>query len=286
MGMLGHAMAVMVVPQRGNPMTLEYWLPNEEWLMLSRKADLFQGNVDGPEAVRRIPQGFRHPDDEVTDLRAWIAVDDYGRYRRFEEQLQALAGKKLKCVVLMSWEETPYDPSRYRFSWVRYGMNPDEVTEGVDVGNSREDGKKLMLSLREPGKGKPLTVSAPVQELFLTQEERDALNEQTAREWMERYGDAVDTGVKVEFENRIFVLAGIGLYTVETNVDLEAMIRERGGIIRKEVSGKTDYLIAFPKWALESKIKAVLAQRAKGKTIRVILADDLTRQLTCPEEEG
>lgn len=284
MGMLAHAIAVMVVPQRGNPMTLEYYLPNEEWLMLSRKAELFQGKVDGPEAARRIPQGFRHPDDEVTDVRAWIAVDDYGKYSRFEEQLQALAGKKLKCVVLMSWEETPYDPSRYRFSWVRYGMNPDEVTEGVDYGNSRADGEKLLLSLKEPGKGKPLTAAQPVQELFLSQEERDALNEQTAREWMERYGHAVDKGVTVEFENKIFVLAGIMLYTVETKVDLEAMIRERGGIIRKEVSGKTDYLIAYPKWAMESRIKAVLAQRAKGKTIRVILADDLAKQLTCPEE--
>ena len=93
---------------------------------------------------------------------------------------------------------------------------------------------------------------------------------------MEKYGPHLDRE-PVEFENKSFVLAGLRLLEEEFGVDFTAEIANRGGVVRTDVSGRTDYLVADPRWGHESKLRAALVQRAKGKNVRIVLGTDLLK---------
>jgi hypothetical protein len=110
-----------------------------------------------------------------------------------------------------------------------------------------------------------------------TQDEKLAL-------WMEKYGPSLDRESPVEFEGKSFVLAGLKLLEEEHGLNMAEEITARGGVIRTDVSGRTDYLVVDPRWGHESKLRAAMVQRAKGKEVKLILGSDLLRALTGAEE--
>lgn len=96
--------------------------------------------------------------------------------------------------------------------------------------------------------------------------------------WMEKYGPLLDRE-PIEFAQKSFVLAGLKLLEEEHGVNFTQEITSRDGVVRTDVSGRTDYLVADPRWGHESKLRAALVQRAKGKPIRIVLGTDLLRAL-------
>jgi len=101
--------------------------------------------------------------------------------------------------------------------------------------------------------------------------------EQTAL-WLEKYGPVLDRE-PIDFPQKSFVLAGLRLLEEETGVNFVQAITDRGGVVRTDVSGRTDYLITDPRWGHESKLRAALVQRAKGKPIHIVLGTDLLTAL-------
>lgn len=51
MSMLGHAIAVMIVKKEGEPLILDFWLDNEEYLELRKKTDM---SPPAPELVKAL----------------------------------------------------------------------------------------------------------------------------------------------------------------------------------------------------------------------------------------
>ena len=100
--------------------------------------------------------------------------------------------------------------------------------------------------------------------------------------WLETYGDAVDKNAVISFSGMSFVLSGMEALGDEHRIHIEEAIAARGGVVRKNVSGKTDYLVVDPKWAGESKVKAAIEQRAKGSSIKIILGTDLIKAIHAP----
>jgi hypothetical protein len=103
---------------------------------------------------------------------------------------------------------------------------------------------------------------------------------------MEKYGPLLDRE-PIEFAQKSFVLAGLKLLEEEHGVNFTQEITSRDGVVRTDVSGRTDYLVADPRWGHESKLRAALVQRSKGKPIRIVLGTDLLRALgfDAPEAE-
>lgn len=99
--------------------------------------------------------------------------------------------------------------------------------------------------------------------------------QQAADEWMNKYGEYIDSNPRIEFAGKRFVFAGFGH---ETHPVVEAIIA-KGGQYRTKVSGLTNYLVVDPEWARYAHIIAVIEQLQQGKNIHVILRKDLERAL-------
>lgn len=145
-------------------------------------------------------------------------------------------------------------------------MNPDTRFEARAFENSGFEAEAKRLCAPAPAPVRPAPMPS-AEELALQQE----------REWMESYGHCLESAPRIEFAGKTFVLAGILQMEFERGVVIEKEIIARGGIIRRDVTGKTDYLVVYPKWALGGKVKAALAQQAKGKPVRVVLGDDVLK---------
>ena len=85
----------------------------------------------------------------------------------------------------------------------------------------------------------------------------------------------------IEFEGKNFVLAGDytinanpdGIYEYDISLSPSGFIGEKGGVVKKSVSGKTDFLIVDPYDDFNmngAKVRDALAQIEKGKPIKII----------------
>ena len=86
----------------------------------------------------------------------------------------------------------------------------------------------------------------------------------------------------MEKDPRIVINGSKFVFTGILVDDWEAVLEKlsaMGGVERSAVSGKTDYLVVDPRGFGESKVKAALEQRAKGKPVRIVLVDDFLKAL-------
>ena len=99
---------------------------------------------------------------------------------------------------------------------------------------------------------------------------------QRAAEWMKNYGQYLEKNPRIVINGSKFVFAGV----MEDNWnDILQKLMEKGGLERGAVSGKTDYLVVDPRGYGESKVKEALAQRIKGKTVKIVLLEDFLKAL-------
>lgn len=99
---------------------------------------------------------------------------------------------------------------------------------------------------------------------------------QRAEEWQQKYAQYAEKDPRIVINGSKFVFTGILVDDWESVLEkLTAM----GGVERGAVSGKTDYLVVDPRGFGESKVKAAVEQRAKGKPVKIVLVDDFLKAL-------
>lgn len=111
---------------------------------------------------------------------------------------------------------------------------------------------------------------------------QEALNhsiEEMGKQWLSDYGEHLEKEPIIMFSGKSFVLSGMDVLGDEHEISVEEEIVSRGGVVRKDVSGKTDYLVVDPAWAGESKVKKAIEQKKKGKPVKIILGTDLIAEI-------
>lgn len=277
MGMLGHAVEVMIAKREGEPLILDFWLDNEEYLELSKEDNIFAGISSTEDLLRRIPTGFVHPFEEVMDIRSFLKEFDYmDMYADFEKAVKELALNSIDSIVLMSVINQEYGRHRYTFDWVKYQISSKNVTTGsgaCDDSCDVEDYLKGLICVQ--GTRLEQSVSKAVYEAEPDDDEAfDREMRENGERWMRTYGSAVEKHPVISFYGKSFVLSGMEALGDEHEIDIEEAITEKGGVVRKSVSGKTDYLIVDPQWAGESKVKEAIGQQKKGSSVKIILGTD------------
>ena len=112
------------------------------------------------------------------------------------------------------------------------------------------------------------------EEKWRRQQEEEA-RKRTA-EWMEKYGQYLEKNPRIVIHGSKFVFSGV----MEDNwPDILQKLMDKGGVERGAVSGKTDYLVVDPRGFGESKVKEALAQRVKGKPVKIVLLEDFLKAL-------
>ena len=117
------------------------------------------------------------------------------------------------------------------------------------------------------------------EEKWRRQQEEEA--RQRAAEWMEKYGQYLEKDPRIVIHGSKFVFSGV----MEDNwPDILQKLMDKGGVERGAVSGKTDYLVVDPRGFGESKVKEALAQRVKGKPVKIVLLEDFLKALGVKKE--
>ena len=134
------------------------------------------------------------------------------------------------------------------------------------------DGLRLLRNI-DPQRAMELEQAAWEEKWRRQQEEEQ---KQRAAEWMKNYGQYLEKNPRIVINGSKFVFAGV----MEDNWnDILQKLLEKGGLERGAVSGKTDYLVVDPRGYGESKVKEALAQRIKGKTVKIVLLEDFLKAL-------
>lgn len=94
-------------------------------------------------------------------------------------------------------------------------------------------------------------------------------DDRNAKEWLRKYGHLIAKAPQITIPGSTFVLSGCESQKLID--EIEAL----GGKNRQSVSGLTNYLVVEPVFAGNSKAEAVIAQRAKGKQVEVVLVEAL-----------
>ena len=102
------------------------------------------------------------------------------------------------------------------------------------------------------------------------QREKDAFHEQ---EWLKTSGQYLESDIEIKIAGSTFVFSGV------YDEELEKHVLEAGGVVRKKVSGKTNYLVVDPAHAGESKVAHAIEQREKGNLIHVVHVNQLCAAL-------
>lgn len=148
MGMLGHAIEVMIAQKEGEPLILDFWLDNEEYLELSKEGNLFDDVASTAALLQKIPMGFVHPFEGNKDIRAFLKVFDYmNQYAGFERKAKKIALNSIDSVVLMSVINHEYGHDRYTYDWIKYRLSPKNVTTGSGVCNDPSDVKNCLKAV-------------------------------------------------------------------------------------------------------------------------------------------
>lgn len=123
------------------------------------------------------------------------------------------------------------------------------------------------------------------------EEEKQSIYEEEwkehAAQWMSKFGKYVEERPQIDFDGKNFVFSGLDWRMGENKKDHPVVqkVIEKGGQFRSEVSGRTDYFIVDPRHT-GNKVLSVVDQKNKGKTIRVILLDDLLKILNGAEAKA
>lgn len=290
MGMLGHAIQVMIIKRKGEPLILEFWLDNEEYLDLTKNKGLFHGVAGTADLLKRIPCGFEHPFEEDEDIREYLRVFDYdGEYEAFEKKVSRIPFSSIESVVLMRTMNQEYGEHRYQYEWIKYILSDGTVSTGTGAGERACDAEVYLQSLISAAGEKvkeSFFAEIPVKEMKVAEPfdpEAFARKMQgIGEQWMKKHGSCIEQGSQITFVGKTFVLSGMEALGDEYEISVEEEITTRGGVVRKSVSGKTDYLVVDPRWAGESKVKNAREQREKGKPIKIILGTDFIAAIQMP----
>jgi hypothetical protein len=85
----------------------------------------------------------------------------------------------------------------------------------------------------------------------------------------------------ISFIGSLFVFSGFD-HAFEKEYPIVQKVMEHGGQYRSKVSGLTNYLVVDPSLAGDSKMEAAIEQLKKGKSITIVLLDDIERALEEP----
>ena len=122
-------------------------------------------------------------------------------------------------------------------------------------------------------------IQSPEERIAAQKQKVDADSAQNTNAWMKQYGSYVTHNPEIVFEGKLFVFSGLDSKSAEKDHPIVKRVAEKGGQYRTSISGRTDYLVVNPAESGVSQINAVIAQREKGKIIRVILLEDLEKAL-------
>lgn len=280
MGMIYSALDVAVVMKQGSPILLHFELDNEEQVYLTKRKDLFTGVKNKKAFLSAILDGFRSEwdDSEITEF--ITDFDVLGNYRAFSSAVAKCKISDIHAVVLMTEVEKEYSAARYHYEWVKYTLGSDGISDGADDCNTQEGAEKMLKSLAVEDVELPISEAPPIghKELLPSAEPEFPLEARLAisrEQWMEKFGTYLEKSPDIRFEGCSFVLSGMEAIGDELEISIEDEITSRGGVVRKSISGKTNYLVVDPSWSGESKAKAAIEQQAKGKPVKIVLGLEL-----------
>ncbi len=181
-----------------------------------------------------------------------------------------------------SWDERPFYKStaEYLIKMIEAGK-----AEQIDVGDFVLSGKKAgtvtVKELRETGK--------PENKEDLKNHIPDSTDEAEAKQ-IKRITSLIKRVDDIDFDNKVFVFDTLdyvpvrGVYCGPDSPDhpIVKRVLEAGGLMRKSVSGKTNYLVINTeayKPGTGAKCRDTLIQIDKGKSISVITLDNLLELL-------
>ena len=134
------------------------------------------------------------------------------------------------------------------------------------------DGLRLLRNI-DPEKAEELEHAAWEAKWRKQQQEEQ---QKRAEEWMKNYGQYLETSPRITVSGSKFVFSGI----MEDNwPEILQKLTDMGGLERGAVSGKTDYLVVDPRGFGEAKVKEALAQRIKGKPVKIVLLSDFLKAI-------
>ncbi len=188
----------------------------------------------------------------------------FRRYKRAAEEGHAPSQSNLACLYARG-DGVQKDMVKAE-EWVR---------KAAEQGD--EDGLRLLQNI-DPQKAMELRQAAWEAKWRKQQEEEQ---KQRAAEWMKNYGQYLEKDPRIVINGSKFVFTGV----MEENwPDILQKLLDRGGAERSAVSGKTDYLVVDPRGFGESKVKEALAQRVKGKPVKIVLLKDFLHALGVEKE--
>lgn len=100
-----------------------------------------------------------------------------------------------------------------------------------------------------------------------------------AKAWLSKYRKYLEIEPVIDFNGKNFVFSGLALHSKEKEHPIVKKVIEKGGQYRSKVSGLTNYLVVNPSKAGGSKIEDALDYREDGKDIKIILLEDLEKNL-------
>ena len=145
MGMLGHAIEVLIAQQDGETTLLEFWLDNEEYLELSNEPGLFAKIKTKKDLLSKILSAFKHPDGDVEDIAAFIKeFDYYQNYAKFEKAIRKISLDTIAAIIVMTVRNLEYSEDKYKCEWVKYSINPYAISSGAEYCQSSYDPESII----------------------------------------------------------------------------------------------------------------------------------------------
>ena len=100
-----------------------------------------------------------------------------------------------------------------------------------------------------------------------------------AEDWLIKYGQYLARDIILPFDGKKFVFDGV---PIENNgYSILELLNQKNGLVRKTVSGQTDYLVCDPRHAGNSQITRLLEKRATGQAdqAKIVLIGDFFNAL-------
>ena len=118
-----------------------------------------------------------------------------------------------------------------------------------------------------------------------TGEEKNArienMREENEKKLLDQFGQFYEINPHIEFKDKKFVFSGIWYpdRDEEAEPDYKALIEKKGGLIRSNISGVTDYLVVDFAGNSEWGINSAIEKQKEGKPVKIIKIDDLKKAL-------
>ena len=109
-------------------------------------------------------------------------------------------------------------------------------------------------------------------------EDTERYRAEKEKKWLSEYADDLTLNPQINVKDNLFVFSGVEVFMKEWPA-IKRKLTRMGGIYRTAVSGKTNYLVCNPVYAVDSGVRHVKEQWAKGKKIEIVLLDDFLKAI-------